>query len=129
MTLKIYTFLTSERGFRGFLELVYNIIMDKDKDLSGNVDIQEALKEFEAKSNIEELKKSPFPEASKIPETSKMVGWVIKYSGGYIKEERQAEYVLFGFVVLAIVVSLFLFFGRGESEIPPLPPPTPFTEE
>jgi len=48
---------------------------------------------------------------------SKMVGWVIKYSGGYIKNKNQANYVLMGFVVLAIAISLFLFFGGGETQI------------
>ncbi len=43
--------------------------------------------------------------------TPKIVEWVIKYSGGYVKDEKQANYVLIGFVVLAIVISLFLVFG------------------
>ncbi|MDO8676646.1 MAG: hypothetical protein Q7K16_03285 [Candidatus Azambacteria bacterium] len=47
--------------------------------------------------------------------TPKIVRLVIKYSGGLIKDENQANYVLIGFVVLAIVVSLFLFFGGGSS--------------
>ena len=47
-------------------------------------------------------------------ETPKIVQLVIKWSGGTITE-RQAEYVLFGFVVLAIVISLFLFFSGGGS--------------
>ncbi len=45
--------------------------------------------------------------------TPKIVQWVIKYSGGAVKDERQANYVLIGFVVVAIVVSLFLFFSGG----------------
>ncbi|KKT29664.1 MAG: hypothetical protein UW15_C0008G0030 [Parcubacteria group bacterium GW2011_GWC1_44_10] len=47
--------------------------------------------------------------------TPKIVGWVIKYSGGAIKDEKQANYVLIGFVAVAIVVSLFLIFGGGGS--------------
>ncbi len=47
--------------------------------------------------------------------TPKIVEWVIKYSGGAIKDEKQASYVLIGFVAVAIVVSLFLFFGGGSS--------------
>ena len=43
----------------------------------------------------------------------KIVEWVIKYSGGYVRDEKQANYVLIGFVAVAIVISLFLFFGRG----------------
>ena len=45
----------------------------------------------------------------------KIIQWVIKYSGGLIKNENQAGYVLFGFVAAAIIVSLFLFFGGGGS--------------
>ena len=50
--------------------------------------------------------------------TPKIVEWVIKYSGGAIKDEKQANYVLVGFVVLAIVVSLFLFIEGGASGDP-----------
>ncbi|HEY4505847.1 MAG TPA: hypothetical protein VJJ24_00075 [Candidatus Paceibacterota bacterium] len=49
--------------------------------------------------------------------TSKMVGWVIKYSGGYIKDKNQANYVLIGIIVIAIAISLFLFFGGGETQV------------
>ena len=46
--------------------------------------------------------------------TPKIVQWVIKYSGGLIKDEEQANYFLIGFVVVAITVSLFLIFkGSG----------------
>ena len=51
--------------------------------------------------------------------TPKIVEWVIKYSGGYIKDENQASYVLIGFVVLVIIVSLFLIFGGGEEGLTP----------
>jgi hypothetical protein len=47
------------------------------------------------------------------PATPKVVKWVTKLSGGLIKDENQASYVLIGLVVVAIIVSLFLFFGGG----------------
>jgi len=50
--------------------------------------------------------------------TPKIVQWVIKYSGGLIKDEKQASYVLVGFVALAIVVSFFLFLRGGTSGSP-----------
>jgi len=51
------------------------------------------------------------------PEMPRMVRWVIKYSGGIIKDEKQASFVLLGFIVVAIIVSLFLLFGgNGGSE-------------
>jgi len=43
--------------------------------------------------------------------TPKIVRLVIKYSGGLIKDENQANYFLIGFVVVAIIISLFLVFG------------------
>ncbi|MEK7163339.1 MAG: hypothetical protein AAB775_01345 [Patescibacteria group bacterium] len=51
--------------------------------------------------------------------TPKIVEWVIKYSGRLIKDERQANYFLIGFVAVAIIVSLFLFFGGGGQKLPP----------
>ncbi len=53
--------------------------------------------------------------------TPKIVQWVIKYSGGTIKDERQANYVLIGFVVLAIIISLFLLFSGGSNSKPSVP--------
>src|SRR3989338_8717708 len=52
------------------------------------------------------------------PEASGMVGWVIRHSGGLIQDERQASFVLLGFVVAAIIVSLFLTFGGRGPELP-----------
>jgi len=48
-------------------------------------------------------------------ETPKIIQLVMKWSGGAIKDRKQAEYALFGFVVLAIVISLFLVFGGGRT--------------
>ena len=47
------------------------------------------------------------------PGTPRIVQWTMWYSGGLVKDERQAQYVLLGFVVAAIAVSLYLFFGAG----------------
>ncbi|MEK7104950.1 MAG: hypothetical protein AAB868_02835 [Patescibacteria group bacterium] len=94
--------------------------MDDNLDLSKNTELNNALKEFETK-NIgqsqpiqETLSVLTAQKNYKVPEfTPKMVQWVMKISGGAIKEQKQAEYMLFGFVVVAIIVSLFLFFGGG----------------
>jgi len=54
--------------------------------------------------------------------TPKIIQWVIKYSGGLIKDEKQASYAILGFVALAIIISLFLIFGTSEEakfEAPP----------
>jgi len=50
------------------------------------------------------------------PETPKIIQWVIKYSGGLIKDERQANYVLIGFVVVMIIISLVLVFSGNEKQ-------------
>ena len=58
--------------------------------------------------------------------TPKIIQWTMKISGGAIKDEKQANYVLIGFVALAIIIFLMVIFGGG-SEIPPSPP-TPLEE-
>jgi hypothetical protein len=47
------------------------------------------------------------------PTAPKIIRWLIKYSGGLIKNERQASYVILGFIILTIVISIFLFSGGG----------------
>ncbi len=47
--------------------------------------------------------------------TPKIVQWVIKYSGGAVKDERQANYILIGFVAVAIIISLFFIFSDSSS--------------
>ncbi len=46
--------------------------------------------------------------------TPKIIQWTIKYSGGLVKNKKQAIYVLMGFVILAVIVSLFLVFSECE---------------
>lgn len=50
-----------------------------------------------------------------------MVRFIMKYSGGYVKDEKQANYVLIGFVVLAVIISSFLIFSGGGGPNIPLP--------
>ena len=52
--------------------------------------------------------------------TPKIVGWVTKYSGGVIKDERQAEYFLLAFAVVSFLISAYLFFG-GTKKTTPIP--------
>jgi predicted PurR-regulated permease PerM len=64
--------------------------------------------------------------SSSLPETPKIIQWVMKYSGSLVKNEKQAQYVVLGFVVLAIIVSLFLVFGGGgNGTLPPAPSTAP----
>ncbi|OWK27433.1 MAG: hypothetical protein US76_04365 [Parcubacteria group bacterium GW2011_GWA2_38_13b] len=47
------------------------------------------------------------------PGTSKIIRWLIKYSGGTIKDEKQANYVLIGIAVIAITITIFLIFNKN----------------
>ncbi len=62
------------------------------------------------------------------PQYPKIIQWVIRYSGGIVRDEKQARYVLLGFVAAAIIVSFVLLFGifsgtpkptRYREDIPP----------
>ena len=55
------------------------------------------------------------------PQSPKVVQWVMKYSGGLIQSEKQANYVLLGLVAVAMVISLFLFFGGSFGRSNPVP--------
>ena len=93
--------------------------MSEEIDLSKDAEIDKALKEFEEKSKIEEAKKTPkVLENSDVP---KMTQLVMKWTG--VKEQKQAEYVLLGFVIIAITISIFLFIksvgSKARFEAPP----------
>ncbi len=83
--------------------------MDEEVKIPNNVDIDQALKEFEAKSSVEQVPK--VTEVSAVAGLPKIVRLVIKWSGGLIKEERQANYVLLALAVLMFAVSLYFFFN------------------
>jgi len=94
-----------------YSNLLYNLSMNENMDLNKNTEIEKALKEFEEKSSAEQAKKAP--EVSKNSDAPKMVQLVMKWSG--VKEQRQAEYILLGFVVVAMIVSIFFWakaFGK-----------------
>lgn len=60
------------------------------------------------------------------PETPKIIQWVMKYSGGLVKDQKQANYVLIGFAGMVIVLSLFLIsssYGGRSLTLPPTPGP------
>jgi len=76
--------------------------------------IEKALKEFEIKSQAEQTTQTPL--VSQNTEIPKMIQVVIKYSGGSVKNERQAQYVLLGLVIIMISISLYLFFGGSKSK-------------
>jgi hypothetical protein len=63
-------------------------------------------------SDIEPQNKLPENNQSFYSGTPKIIQWVIKYSRGSM-DEKQASYLIWGFVVLAFIVSFFLFFGTS----------------
>ena len=115
--------------------------MNEETNISNNTEIDQALKEFEAKSDIKQNQQAPeAPKTSPAPqnevegikfdvpsygygavkyysetETPKVVKLAMKFSGGMIKNEKQAEYALLGFVVIAMAVSFYLFFGGNSN--------------
>ena len=60
-----------------------------------------------------EIEDTPRPYSKQ--RSSKLVGWIVKYSGGLIKGEAQANYALLAFVVVMVLFSLFLVFGQKKS--------------
>ena len=99
--------------------------MDQDDKNKEVIDLSGALKDSDTGVKFEEYR-AP---RSYYPGTPKIIQWVMKYLGGLVKNEKQASYVLIGFVAAAIVIVLFLVFGGGPggSERPP-GPPTPSQE-
>lgn len=48
-------------------------------------------------------------------QTPRMVQWIIKFSNGYIKNEKQATYILIGFIVIAVIItSLFVLTNKRD---------------
>lgn len=92
---------------------------NEEVPIKGANEIEQALKEFEAKSTAEQ--EQHVAQVAKDAEAPKIVQLVIKWSGNSITQ-RQAEYVLLGFVVIAMATSLYLFFGIGSSPQPSTPP-------
>lgn len=78
-------------------------------NFSNDEEIQTALEEFESKTDT--LKKPQQQPVDNLFEAPKIVKLVIKLSGGAIKEQRQAEYILLLFVLIIFFISFYLFFS------------------
>ena len=83
--------------------------MDQDIQNNEGIDLSDALQD--SSNDIKVKDEQSQPDQVFYPGTPKMIQLVIKYSGGFIKDETPANYALIGIVVLAIVVSLLLIFG------------------
>ncbi len=75
---------------------------------SKNSEISELVQTFEEDYQSIQTPKEPI--ALKNSENSRMATVVMRLSGGIIKKQKHAEYILLGFAVLAIGVSFYLFF-------------------
>ena len=89
--------------------------MGEENKNSGDIDLVDASDDSsnKVKFGSEEFRR---PARSDASETPKIIRWVIKCSGGLIKNEKQATYVLFGFVAVMVVISLFVIFSGGTSQ-------------
>lgn len=58
-------------------------------------------------------------------EGSRLNQWLMKHSGGLIKSEEQANHVLLGFVIVALILSATLFFNRRSPYDKPVGPFAP----
>jgi len=45
----------------------------------------------------------------------KIIQWLIKYSGGLIKNEKQAAYVLFVVIVFSLIISCWLILEKSST--------------
>ena len=86
--------------------------MDRDNPNQGKVGTNEASKnsglEFED-SGWRAIK------YYREPATPKIIELIVKYSGGLIKDVNQARYFLLSFVVIAMIISLYLLLGQGDT--------------
>ena len=119
------------------------------KPINNNQEIDQALKDFESKSNegqaapVNHIQGTITPQNTQAPikqvegvsfdtdtavdsykaiklynetKTPKMVKLVMKASGGGVKNQKTAEWLLLGFVAAAIGISLYLIFGKNLSQ-------------
>jgi hypothetical protein len=63
------------------------------------------------------------PAQSSNNKASGIAQWVMKNSGGSIKNETQANYVLIALIVLCAVTTLFLMLSGGKSKAKFVAPP------
>ena len=88
--------------------------MEQNNEEKEAIDVSGMLEESDSGPKFPRGQPSPYPFQPKI------IQWIIKYSGGLIKNPKQAYFILFGFALLAILISLILVFGRERHTPPPL---------
>jgi|GEM_PF-4304605 len=85
--------------------------MPENLGQQGGTEIAQALKDFEKDAQDYAPVGTVAPSYS--AGTSRMAELVMKYSGGLITEEDQANYLVFGTTGFLLLLSAFLFFRSG----------------
>ncbi len=85
--------------------------MSQENNKNG-IDLSKRLNESTVKS-VKSQKEQWFSGTYVSPTAPKIIRWLIKYSGGLIKNEKQASYFILGFIVLAVIISFLLIFSGG----------------
>jgi hypothetical protein len=85
----------------------------KDKEA---VDLSKVLKNAKAERVAEEPEETGVP-STYYPGSPKMIQWMIKYTGGIVKDPKQANYVLIGLAILMVIFSIWLQLSSGPNAV------------
>ena len=85
--------------------------MNKEEQINNDSEIID-LSEISEPEVSEETEEKQEPKYVFPPGTPKISQWLIKYSGGLIKNEKQANYFLIGLAVLLFAFSFYLVFFK-----------------
>jgi hypothetical protein len=77
-------------------------------DIIGSPDFK-----FAGKNNSAAEKDEPpsYSSIASVKTSSKFIRWIIEHSGGKIKSEKEANYVLIAFLLIMIIISVYLIFS------------------
>jgi len=73
------------------------------------IDLSKRLNESATKPQSGQWSSGPYV----FPTAPKIIRWLVKYSGGLIKNEKQAPYALLAFIIFVIIISFYLIFGKS----------------
>jgi len=80
------------------------------------------LEQYEKENPQDASRPAQWDVSQEFQDESFLIQWVMRLSGGRIHDAKQANYVLLGFAVIMIVISIFLLFGTGLGSQQFLPP-------